>query len=405
MTPTNDLRCSLCDSEFIEEFQEEEEEQQQQQQEQQQQQQQNNPFQRGFGFVRMSSTNSTNSTQSSFSINDFFGPNMLFQDIISMINGARTNNQQETGQQQQQQFFRSGSFGFTGQFNNLFNGGFFGTNNLDDIISQLIDNNKYGSPPTDKDALSKLKRFSADQEFVDKKETCPICFDDYQLEDKVIKLTCNHQFHENCCTTWLKEHSTCPTCRTRLPSVDKEFDVRIREKEKNEKLEREKKIEQMKIEREKKQKEKVQEKFDEKNDEIEENNQTLNQIQIESQIQNQNQNQNENQNNNNSNNIIINNINNNNNNNNNSRNNNNNSYNNNNNNTNQNNPLNGFEDIEGEQEINFLEDVLNDNFSIDNFLNPIINQTSTSNNSQSRNNSNSNSNSESEKDSIPDYYI
>ncbi|KAJ6233203.1 e3 ubiquitin-protein ligase ring1-like [Anaeramoeba flamelloides] len=240
MTPTNNLNCSLCNSEFIEELHEEEEQENNLNNNNNNQNNSRNRFSRGIGIIRITQS-------SSIPIHSLFHPHTLFPDMISMINGARTNNQQES-------FFGNGfvNSNLPDQFQNLFNRVNFGSNNIDDIISQLIDNNKYGSPPTDGDVLSKLERIKADQEFVDQKETCPICFDEYRLEDKIIKLLCSHNFHEACCTTWLKEHSTCPICRTRLPSVDKDFDIRIKKKEEMEKLDREKKREKMKTKQEKK---------------------------------------------------------------------------------------------------------------------------------------------------------
>jgi hypothetical protein len=41
---------------------------------------------------------------------------------------------------------------------------------------------------------------------------CPICLDDISYTS--LKLTvCNHVFHEECFTTWLKYNNSCPLCR------------------------------------------------------------------------------------------------------------------------------------------------------------------------------------------------
>ena len=42
-------------------------------------------------------------------------------------------------------------------------------------------------------------------------EICSICFDKYS--NGVIKLQCNHVFHEECIKKWFTTRSTCPLCR------------------------------------------------------------------------------------------------------------------------------------------------------------------------------------------------
>jgi hypothetical protein len=43
---------------------------------------------------------------------------------------------------------------------------------------------------------------------------CTICIDDLVLGETVMTLPCKHWFHETCATMWLKEHNTCPICRS-----------------------------------------------------------------------------------------------------------------------------------------------------------------------------------------------
>lgn len=55
----------------------------------------------------------------------------------------------------------------------------------------------------------------------DDKAACIICTDPYQVGDVVIRLPpCYHAFHEKCALKWLEKHSTCPYCRTELPTDD-----------------------------------------------------------------------------------------------------------------------------------------------------------------------------------------
>jgi len=47
-------------------------------------------------------------------------------------------------------------------------------------------------------------------------QTCPICMNEIETFNKVVKLTCSHIYHQECINTWLQEKkksSTCPICR------------------------------------------------------------------------------------------------------------------------------------------------------------------------------------------------
>jgi len=45
---------------------------------------------------------------------------------------------------------------------------------------------------------------------------CSVCMDSVELGEEVVSLPCQHWFHRNCVTMWLKEHNTCPICRKGL---------------------------------------------------------------------------------------------------------------------------------------------------------------------------------------------
>ncbi|KAH9067872.1 hypothetical protein EDB87DRAFT_1552708, partial [Lactarius vividus] len=48
-------------------------------------------------------------------------------------------------------------------------------------------------------------------------QRCPICLDDYQEDDPVMKLSdCSHWLHKNCLQQWLRGATTCPVCRQRV---------------------------------------------------------------------------------------------------------------------------------------------------------------------------------------------
>ncbi|KZL63714.1 RING finger protein, partial [Colletotrichum tofieldiae] len=89
---------------------------------------------------------------------------------------------------------------------------------LDRIISQLMEQNPQNNaaPPATEDALSKLQRKKVDKEMLgpEGKTECTICIDDFSEGDDATVLPCKHWFHDQCVVMWLKEHNTCPICRT-----------------------------------------------------------------------------------------------------------------------------------------------------------------------------------------------
>jgi hypothetical protein len=44
-------------------------------------------------------------------------------------------------------------------------------------------------------------------------ETCSICLTDFEEEETVKWTKCNHLFHDECISKWLKENISCPLCR------------------------------------------------------------------------------------------------------------------------------------------------------------------------------------------------
>jgi len=45
-------------------------------------------------------------------------------------------------------------------------------------------------------------------------EICVICQNDFEKDDEVVTLPCDHEYHKNCIKSWLTQNSCkCPTCR------------------------------------------------------------------------------------------------------------------------------------------------------------------------------------------------
>ncbi|EGD87323.2 hypothetical protein H112_05862 [Trichophyton rubrum D6] len=88
---------------------------------------------------------------------------------------------------------------------------------LDRVISQLVDQNINGNAPApaSADAIRSLPKVKVDKSMLgsENKAECSICMDNVELDTEVTMLPCKHWFHESCITAWLNEHDTCPHCR------------------------------------------------------------------------------------------------------------------------------------------------------------------------------------------------
>ena len=43
---------------------------------------------------------------------------------------------------------------------------------------------------------------------------CLICIENFNCDDEIVKIKCNHMFHCNCIKSWLcRESNKCPICR------------------------------------------------------------------------------------------------------------------------------------------------------------------------------------------------
>ncbi|KAK3684330.1 hypothetical protein B0T22DRAFT_274688 [Podospora appendiculata] len=88
---------------------------------------------------------------------------------------------------------------------------------LDRIITQLREAHSQagGAPPASQSAIDKLQVKEVDEKMLgaDVNARCVICVDDMAVGEKAAVLPCNHFFHSECVTPWLKQHNTCPVCR------------------------------------------------------------------------------------------------------------------------------------------------------------------------------------------------
>eukprot|EP00003_Mantamonas_plastica_P005218 TRINITY_DN1417_c0_g1_i7.p1 TRINITY_DN1417_c0_g1~~TRINITY_DN1417_c0_g1_i7.p1 ORF type:complete len:270 (-),score=86.23 TRINITY_DN1417_c0_g1_i7:1585-2394(-) len=53
-------------------------------------------------------------------------------------------------------------------------------------------------------------------------ESCVICLMEYEDDEKICMLPCNHAYHDVCCTEWLKGQTKCPICKFEIREWDGE---------------------------------------------------------------------------------------------------------------------------------------------------------------------------------------
>lgn len=56
------------------------------------------------------------------------------------------------------------------------------------------------------------------------KNACSICLDNIE-EGNIYGTPCGHVFHAKCISEWTKKHSSCPMCRERIGTYQKESPV------------------------------------------------------------------------------------------------------------------------------------------------------------------------------------
>jgi len=93
----------------------------------------------------------------------------------------------------------------------------WGREGLDAIVTQLLNQmDTSGPPPLAKDLIDAIPVVEVTQEQVDAKLQCSVCWQDFQLKERVRQLACQHVYHEPCIRPWLELHGTCPICRQNL---------------------------------------------------------------------------------------------------------------------------------------------------------------------------------------------
>jgi hypothetical protein len=93
--------------------------------------------------------------------------------------------------------------------------------NMDDIMNRLFQAHQpQGPAPASDKVIDSLPQVTMTPKDLEEQPRCTICQDDFETESPsqpVLSLPpCNHRFHKECITGWLKLNGTCPVCRIAL---------------------------------------------------------------------------------------------------------------------------------------------------------------------------------------------
>ena len=110
--------------------------------------------------------------------------------------------------------------------------------NIEYIINQIMmnDTNRYGNPPASQSAVDKLQKCNITEKKLKEfgfENSCPVCKDEFVINEECLLMPCEHHFHKDCLIPWLKERNSCPVCRYELPTDDEDFERRKKERTNN----------------------------------------------------------------------------------------------------------------------------------------------------------------------------
>lgn len=97
----------------------------------------------------------------------------------------------------------------------------------DVVVSHLSDHDSFlkSRPPAAKSIIENLPSLYLTKDELSKDEIqCAVCRDLIGLDQKVKRLPCMHNYHEECILPWLSVRNTCPLCRHELPTDDPEYE-------------------------------------------------------------------------------------------------------------------------------------------------------------------------------------
>lgn len=98
----------------------------------------------------------------------------------------------------------------------------FTQDGFDQIMERMMEaaEQQNRPPPASQTVIKGLPRLKMDSQLLDQarqsSSMCNICFEEFKLDEEVIRIPCKHIFHTLCLTPWLEQNGTCPMCRFSL---------------------------------------------------------------------------------------------------------------------------------------------------------------------------------------------
>ena len=84
-----------------------------------------------------------------------------------------------------------------------------------------------GPIPASKDFIKNIPKFRLKSEDIKNmsEEKCAICYEEFKNGKTCMKLPCNHVYHSICIKKWFKEKNTCPACRSKVPTDNRDYNM------------------------------------------------------------------------------------------------------------------------------------------------------------------------------------
>ncbi|XP_039624342.1 E3 ubiquitin-protein ligase RNF181 isoform X3 [Polypterus senegalus] len=86
-------------------------------------------------------------------------------------------------------------------------------------------------PPASKGIVQNLPMVVITPAQAEKGVKCPVCLLEFEEDETVRKMPCEHFFHSGCILPWLGKTNSCPLCRLELPTDNEEYEEFKKDKE------------------------------------------------------------------------------------------------------------------------------------------------------------------------------